>query len=163
MSIKGCRWEPAGHYTERAHSVNPCAFTAGFLSSSPPRALFILSSFHSWHDATLGRDYLPAWLQHKSDPVNDAKGFSTEQHTALCFICGGICFWFVRRTTSSLLSSHNSAGLTHIGFSVGSMGRRKLGANQVAPGRKSSFYGCVIVSHTYCQRWYLGPIWTFYR
>lgn len=42
-------------------------------------------------------------------------------------------------TTSSLLSSHNRTGFTHSGFSVGTLGRRKLGANQVAPGRKSSF------------------------
>lgn len=48
----------------------------------------------------------------------------------------------------SLLSSHNSAGVTHIGSSVNTMGCRKLGANQEAPGRESSFYGCVIVSHT---------------
>lgn len=39
--------------------------------------------------------------------------------------------------------------MTYIGFSAGTLGRRKLGVNQAAPGRKSSFYGCVIVFHTH--------------
>lgn len=37
-----------------------------------------------------------------------------------------------------------------MGFSVAALGRRKLGANQVAPGRKGSFYGRVIVFYTLC-------------
>lgn len=49
--------------------------------------------------------------------------------------------------TSALLSSNNSAGLTHIEFIVGTLGRRKLSVNQVAPERKSSSHGCVVVFH----------------
>lgn len=65
----------------------------------------------------------------------------------LCVQNGGIWVFFLfgRWTTSPLLISHSSAGLTHTGFTVGTLCGRKPIANQVAPGRKTPFHGYVIV------------------
>lgn len=46
------------------------------------------------------------------------------------------------------LQQVHTTGPTHTGLGVGTLGRRKLSANQVAPGRTSSGRGREIVVHT---------------
>lgn len=189
MSIKGCWWGPPGHYTWQAHSVNPCAFAGGFLhhlvlfssprcSQSSERGLGwpgSLALIGMWHRANLWGDYLPGfgttlihWMMLKFKHIGAWKSMEQKRwQKASCFVCKIDIFLFAGWTISSFLSSHNSTELTHIKFRVGTLGRRKLGANQAAPGRKGSFYGCVIVSHTHWLTLELFTIddiwWTFYR
>lgn len=77
VSVKSCWWGPAGHYTERRHSVNPCAFAGRLLShlvlfSSPrcsqsserglgwPGSLALIGM---WHGANVWGDYLPGFRE----------------------------------------------------------------------------------------------------
>lgn len=155
------------------NSVNPSAFAGRFLHhlvlfSSPrcrqslerglgwPGSLALIGM---WHGANVWGDYLRGFRETRAQLWSSEWCWSLStlntiqymaEHSFMLYVCKmeAFVFLFVRWTTSPLLSSHNSAGLTHIGLSVGTLGRRKLSANQVAPGRKSSFHGCVIVFHS---------------
>lgn len=81
-------------------------------------------------------------------PERTLKEIFTE-HSCLFHLCKMETFVFgFFLFASPSPGSHNSAGSTHAGLSVGKLGRRKLSANQVAPGRKSSCQGCEIVFHS---------------
>lgn len=72
VSIKGCWWRPIGHYTERAHSVNPYSFAGRFLHhlvlfSSPRweelRLTRTLSLIGMWQGAKVKGDYLAGFIE----------------------------------------------------------------------------------------------------